>query len=57
MDPTLIQNPDWSGVALYVVLLVGVVAGTVFFNRSSNGDWVDERHGKGSIDDPWGLPR
>jgi hypothetical protein len=57
MDPTLIHDPNWSGVALFFVLMAVAVLGAVFFNRSTNGDWIDEHQGRGSIDDPWGLPR
>ena len=57
MDPTLMHDVDWGGVTLFFVLMAVAVLGTLLFNRSGNGDWVDERQGRGSIDDPWGLPR
>ena len=56
MDPSLVHNPDWAGVALFFALMVVAVLGVLLFNRSRNGDWVDEEHGRGSIEDDWGLP-
>ena len=56
MDPNLIHDPNWSGVAVFVLLMAAAVLGTLFFNRSTNGDWVDERQGAGSVEDTWGLP-
>jgi hypothetical protein len=37
--------------------MITAVLGVVLFNRSRNGDWVDERHVRGSISDDWGLPK
>jgi hypothetical protein len=55
MDPNLVHNPDWTGVVVYVAVMVAILVGTAVFYRSRNGDWVDEHHGQGSIADDWGL--
>lgn len=52
-DPS--QWADVSGYAVVmafaVVTVVGVVAKIAAGGRW--GDWLDEAHGRGSVDDPW----
>ena len=57
VDPTLIRDPNLAGVVVFFVLLAVAVIGALLFNRSPDGDWLDERHGHGSVVDDWGLPR
>ena len=56
MDPTLIRDADPAGVVVFFLILAAILAGSLFFNRSTNGDWVDEAHGRGSVEDDWGWP-
>ena len=53
MDPHLIRDPDWTSVVVFVSILAFIVIAAFVFNRSPDGDWVDEHHGSGSVDDEW----
>lgn len=56
MDPNLIRDADPAGVLLFFGILAAIAVGTWLFNTSRRGDWIDERLGRGSIEDDWGLP-
>lgn len=53
VDPHLIRDPDWTSVVVFVSILAFIVIAAFVFNRSPDGDWVDEHHGSGSVDDEW----
>lgn len=61
MDPNLMQTPGLLAFALYVAVVAVVLCAVstavrvLYVSRGARSDWVDEHHGRGSIEDNWGL--